>query len=220
MLRPSCSACDLYAKARPHHRCVYGLNPASPNQPEQGTSSSASEQKSTIVRLALSSTAGGASSSAPKRKSTVEGDPLPPTKKRQADPRPHRPCSPAVQSESEENEPAVSPVDDTNEEPDDGDKMPVVSQTDNLNLFRTFLRTLHPSFDFSTRAHVFAHPNIELSTVEQLKSVASSPTQLHGLLEELGKEIVLEDGRKEAGMPTVWRTALGELLEDKIKNGW
>ncbi|GAA5872711.1 hypothetical protein JCM1840_004496 [Sporobolomyces johnsonii] len=173
LLRPSCSACNLYAKARPQHRCVYGLNQASPNQPEQGTSSSASEQKPTIVRLALSqSMAGGASSSAPKRKSTFEGDPLPPMK------------------------------------------------TDNLNLFNTFLRTLHPSFDFSTRAHVFAHPNIELNTAEQLKSVASSPTQLHGLLEELGKEIALEDGRKEAGMPTVWRTALGELLEDKVKNGW
>ncbi|GAA5893615.1 hypothetical protein JCM5296_002480 [Sporobolomyces johnsonii] len=180
-----------------------------PSECGRGTSSSASKRKLPAKMVPQTSKKKRQAAPSPRRSSSVLNAP-----------NPRRSSSSAIQSGREKEEPPVIVLDDTDEETDQADKKPVLPPTDDVDPFNAFLRTLHPSFDFSTRAHLFAHPNIEINTVEQLKSVASSPKQLQGLLDELGKEIALEDGRKEAGMPMVWRTVLGEVLENKVQNGW
>ncbi|GAA5862345.1 hypothetical protein JCM1840_004152 [Sporobolomyces johnsonii] len=49
LLRPSCSACLLYAKARPHHCCVYGPNAANPGEPKHRRFSEGEVDRSALV---------------------------------------------------------------------------------------------------------------------------------------------------------------------------
>ncbi|GAA5951777.1 hypothetical protein JCM21900_001072 [Sporobolomyces salmonicolor] len=49
LLRPSCSACLLYAKARPQHRCVYGPNAANPGEPKHRSFSEGEADRSALV---------------------------------------------------------------------------------------------------------------------------------------------------------------------------
>ncbi|KPV75031.1 uncharacterized protein RHOBADRAFT_44546 [Rhodotorula graminis WP1] len=83
----------------------------------------------------------------------------------------------------------------------------------------TLLSSLSSTFDFAKHLEHFLHPDVDVDSAAQLLEIARSPKLLDTLLDGLAAQKKVDGSTDEVlrGVPLVWRTALRQALEEKVR---